>query len=73
VVGLGATDSSTCEALRTFFGVGTLHWSPRRRDHYDDEAAFHVRALRDLVEVVVPFMDEHLPPSHQREAVPALA
>jgi len=26
-----------------------------------------VSALADLVEVVVPFMDEHLPPSHKRE------
>jgi hypothetical protein len=28
---------------------------------------FAVNALPDLVEVVVPFMDEHLPPSHKRE------
>lgn len=67
VIGLGATDSGTCELLRKFLGVGTLHWFPRRRDHYDDEASFHVRALKDLIEVVVPFMDEHLPPSHKRE------
>ena len=34
----------------------------RRQPHYDDEVTFVVRRLRDLVEVVVPFMDEHLPP-----------
>jgi hypothetical protein len=28
---------------------------------------FTVQATRDLVEVVVPFMDAHLPPSYKRE------
>ena len=66
-VALGASDSGTCEALKVFFGAGTLHRRARRRLHYDDEISFQVRALRDLVEVTVPFMDEHLPPSHKRD------
>ena len=27
---------------------------------------FAVRAFRELVDVVVPFLDEHLPPSYKR-------
>ncbi len=65
-VGLGAADRSSCELLQTFFGTGRLVEWPRRRAHYDDEVTFVVRALPDLVGVVVPFMDEHLPPSHKR-------
>lgn len=66
VVGLGATDAGMCQAFRDFLGVGTLHWYPRRKPHFDDEAKFQVRKLSDLVGVVVPFMDEHLPPSYKR-------
>lgn len=66
-VGLGASDSATCELLAGFLGVGFLTRSQRRRSHYDDEVSLHVRKLADLVGVVVPFMDEHLPPSYKRE------
>lgn len=66
-VGLGAADASTCESMRELFGVGRLVPYARRRPHYDDEVAFVVSRLRDLVEVIVPFMDEHLPASHKRE------
>ena len=66
-VGLGEADAGMCEALRDTLGVGRLVRSARRRPHYDDEVTFVVRRLRDLVEVIVPFMDEHLPPSHKRE------
>jgi hypothetical protein len=62
-VGLGAIDSGMCEMLHEFFGVGSVTRSPRRRAHYDDEIAFAVRSTRALVEVIVPFMDEHLPAS----------
>lgn len=64
---LGATDTATCELLRDLFGVGHVRWYPRRKPHYDDEVVFHVQRLRDLVEVVVPFMDEHLSASYKRE------
>lgn len=35
--------------------------------HYDDEIAFQVRRLSDLVHVIVPFMETHLPCSYKRE------
>ncbi len=56
-----------CELARAAFGVGGIVRSPRRKAHYDDEVAFQVQSLWDLVEVVVPFMDEHLPPCHKRD------
>ncbi len=66
-VSLGARDAGACRALREFLQVGTIHVYDRRRPHYDDEVTFQVRSLVDLVEVVVPFMDEHLPPSYKRD------
>ncbi len=65
-VGLGAADATTCDLLKSLLGVGSIVRSPRRRPHYDDEVAFQVRGLKDLVNVIVPFMDEHLPPSYKR-------
>lgn len=67
VVGLGARDAGQCERLLAFLGVGFISTSSRRKAHYDDEVAFQVRKLVDLVHVVVPFMDEHLPPSFKRQ------
>ena len=64
---LGASDRTMCELLQAIFGVGHVRWYPRRKPHYDDEVVFHVQRLRDLVEVVVPFMDEHLTASFKRE------
>jgi len=55
-----------CGLLSAFFAVGSITRSPRRKSHYDDEVAFVVGSARELVEVIVPFMDEHLPPSHKR-------
>ncbi|CAN5252708.1 hypothetical protein BH18ACT4_BH18ACT4_09360 [soil metagenome] len=66
-VGLGARDRGMCEQLLSFFGVGHLAEWPRRRPHYDDEVAYVVGSLRELVTVIVPFMDEHLPPSYKRD------
>jgi hypothetical protein len=65
-VGLGAADHEMCELYRAFLGVGRVRWYRRRQPHYDDEVVFAVRAFRDLIDVVVPFMDRHLPPSHKR-------
>jgi hypothetical protein len=67
VVGLGATDRTSCASLRAVLGVGHIYAYKRRQAHFDDEVVFAVRKMKDLVEVVVPFMDEHLPPSHKRE------
>lgn len=66
-VGLGATDAGMCELMHDFFGVGTIVRSARRKAHYDDEVAYRVSAQRELLGVIVPFMDAHLPPSHKRE------
>ena len=66
-IGLGACDYGMCELVHAFFGVGYLTRSARRKPHYDDEVQFTVQAARELVEVVVPFMDVHLPPSYKRE------
>lgn len=65
-VGLGATDTVMCDLLAEFLGVGTVHRRGRRQPHYDDEVTFQVRKLADLVHILVPFMDAHLPPSSKR-------
>jgi hypothetical protein len=66
-VSLGARDLASCELFRTWLGVGTITVAPRRAEHFDDEVTYAVQAIRELVEVVVPFLDEHLPPSYKRE------
>ena len=43
---------------------------PGARAHYDDEITFTVRSLVDLVQVIIPFMDEHLPASRKRIQLP---
>ncbi len=63
---LGAADATTCTLLKSLFGVGFVLRSPRRKPHYDDEVVFQVRRMKDLLTVIVPFMDEHLPPSYKR-------
>ncbi len=65
-VGLGAADAGTCHLLQDFLGVGQVRRYPRRKAHFDDEVVFAVRSVPDLVDVVVPFMDAHLPLSHKR-------
>jgi hypothetical protein len=65
-VALGATDTDMCELMRSVLGVGHVRTYPRRSPHFDDECVFAVRAFADLLDVIVPFMDEHLPPSHKR-------
>ena len=66
-VGLGASDRDMCELLRRHLGVGHIYDAPRRQPHHDDESNFNITALRELLEVVMPFMDAHLPPSYKRE------
>ena len=55
-----------CELLVEFLGAGTVHRRGRRRPHYDDEIIYQVRKLADLVHIIVPFMDAHLPASSKR-------
>lgn len=65
-IGLGSVDADLADRLAEFFGVGRVYRYPRRRPHHDDVVIYTVQSKRDLVEVVVPFMDLHLPPSHKR-------
>jgi hypothetical protein len=67
VVGLGATDRSTCELFLDFLNLGRIRWYPRRKPHYDDEVVFVIASLRAHVDVTIPFMDDHLPTSYKRE------
>ena len=64
---LAEVDALSCELLRSFFGVGSVYHYPRRKAHFDDFVLFQVRKTADLVQVIVPFMDEHLPPSFKRQ------
>jgi hypothetical protein len=66
-IGLGRVDRGMCEVFREFLDRGSICDSPRRKKHYDDESSSAVQALRDLLEVAVPFMNRHLPPSYKRE------
>ena len=63
---LAATDSAMCRAFADILGCGAVHRYPRRRSHYDDEVVFAVQSMRDLVAIVAPFMDAHLPASYKR-------
>jgi hypothetical protein len=65
-VTLARADEAMCHLLQDYLGCGRIRLYPRRQPHYDDEVVFVVRRLRDLVEVVVPFLDEHLRPCHKR-------
>ena len=66
-IGLGARDAGMCELIHDVLRVGSIVHSPRRKAHYDDEVQFAVQATRELVDVVVPFMNAHLPSSHKRQ------
>jgi LAGLIDADG endonuclease len=66
-VALGAADSDTCIAIQDFLGAGYVHEHARRKAHYDDEVTFAIQSMRQHLEVTIPFMDEHLPPSYKRE------
>jgi hypothetical protein len=66
-VTLGSDDRGSVEALHAFLALGRLVEHRRRKPHYQDEVTFVVKALGDLVDVVVPFMDGHLPPSYKRQ------
>ena len=66
-VALAAIDAATCQRLAGFFGVGRVYRYARRQPHHDDVAIFSVQSLPELRDVVVPFCDEHLPPSAKRD------
>lgn len=66
-VALGAQDAGMCHTFHCFLAVGHVHLATRRKPHYDDEVVFAVGRARDLVQAVVPFMDDHLPQSSKRQ------
>jgi len=66
-VGLGSVDEAMCLGMQSFLGAGRIYRSARRRPHYDDEVHYSVQSTEELVELVVPFMDAHLPESHKRD------
>jgi hypothetical protein len=55
----GATSRHALELLREFFGVGTLILNRRHDNHREPLWRFSVKRRADLVEVVVPFFEEH--------------
>jgi hypothetical protein len=66
-VSLGSADRLSCEALHELFDCGSSYQHPRRQPHYDDEVTFVIRSLKTHLDVTIPFMDVHLPPSYKRE------
>jgi hypothetical protein len=66
LISVGATDQGMCALAHELLGVGAVRHFSRRQAHYDDEVTFAVQALPELVDVIVPFMDAWLPPSHKR-------
>lgn len=66
-VALGAADTDTLVLIQGVLGVGSINRYDRRQPHYDDEVVYSVMSRRDLIAVVVPFMDRWLPASYKRE------
>ena len=66
-VALGARDAGMCELFRDVLEVGRVRRYQRRAAHHDDVVVWVVRSPRELVEVVVPVLDEHLPASYKRQ------
>lgn len=66
-IAVAASDSGMCRVARDLLQAGSIYRQPRRRPSYEDESIFVVQSLRELATRVVPFMDEHLPPSHKRD------
>lgn len=66
-IGLGASDTGMCELARGRFGCGSVFSYARRKPHFDDECTFVIQAIRDHLDVTIPFMDAHLPVSYKRE------
>ena len=65
-LGLGAQDQNTCRIFQKTLGIGRVYTYTRRKSHYDDEVTYVVQSLKELVQVIVPFMDDHLPTSYKR-------
>lgn len=66
-VAVAVVDREMCILYRDALGAGRVYGVARRVERHQDVAVYAVQALPDLVSVVVPFMDEFLPPSHKRQ------
>ena len=55
----GARSIETLQALRAFFGVGTLCVNRRRDSHKEDLYRYCVTRRDDLTRVIIPFFREH--------------
>jgi LAGLIDADG endonuclease len=59
VVTQGAASAHALEELRQFFGVGCVYRNRRHDNHREDLLQYRVGRLSDLLEVVIPFFEEH--------------
>jgi hypothetical protein len=65
VVAEGSFARTGRPSRHAFFGVGHVYRYPPRRPGTQGAAIFTVQRRRDLVEVVLPFLDTYLPPSRK--------
>jgi hypothetical protein len=59
VVTQGAGSAAALEELHEFFGVGRVYRNQRHDNHREDLLQYRVGRLADLLEVVIPFFEEH--------------
>jgi hypothetical protein len=59
VVTQGAGSAAALEELEEFFGVGCIYRNRRHDNHKEDLLQYRVGRLSDLIEVVIPFFEEH--------------
>ena len=55
----GASSGTALEELQEFFGVGRLYRNRRDDNHREDLLQYRVERRLDLLEVVIPFFEEH--------------
>jgi LAGLIDADG endonuclease len=59
VVTQGVASAPAIEELHEFFGVGRIYRNRRHDNHKEDLLQYRVGRLPDLLEVVIPFFEEH--------------
>jgi hypothetical protein len=59
VVTQGVRSMSCLEELRQFFGVGRLYENRRHDNHREHLMQYHVTRRGDLLNVIIPFFQEH--------------
>ena len=66
-VALADDDVAGVELLRAFTGVGTICRSPPRSERTKGAVIWAVQSRVELLDVVVPWLDDHLAPCHKRQ------